>query len=58
MDGHANLLVFDPSFRDSSKIRSFIGKEVRHKTSSIDSLLQPYRRGSHYFRKHNQYEVL
>ncbi|KAF4964114.1 hypothetical protein FSARC_7944 [Fusarium sarcochroum] len=58
MDGHANLLVFDPSFRDSTKITSLVGKEVRHKPSSIDASLQPYRRGSSYFRKYNQYEVL
>ncbi|KAM5380769.1 hypothetical protein ACJA88_005098 [Fusarium oxysporum] len=58
MDGQANLLVFDPSFRDSTKIRNLIGRTVRQKPSSIDSFLQPYRRGSHYFRKYNQYEVL
>nr|RBQ85757.1 hypothetical protein FVER53263_07786 [Fusarium verticillioides] len=58
MDGQANLLVFDPSFRDSTKVRNLIGRTVRQKPSSIDSFLQPYRRGSHYFRKYNQYEVL
>ncbi|KAF5026022.1 hypothetical protein F66182_1877 [Fusarium sp. NRRL 66182] len=58
MDGHTNLIVFDPSFRDSTKIRNLVGKSVRHKPSSIDGFLQPYRRGSHYFRKYNQYEVL
>ncbi|KAM0435050.1 hypothetical protein ACHAPT_003139 [Fusarium lateritium] len=58
MDGHMNLLVFDPSFRDSSKIRSLIGRTVQHRTSSIDESLHPYRRGSHYFRKYNQFEVL
>lgn len=58
MDGHTNLLVFDPSFRDSSKIRSLVGRTVQHKASSIDESLHPYRRGSHYFRKYNQFEVL
>ncbi|KAI1072377.1 hypothetical protein LB507_003371 [Fusarium sp. FIESC RH6] len=58
MDGHTNLLVFDPSFRDSTKIRDLVGKTFRLKGSSIDGLLKPYRRGSHYFRRHNQYEVL
>ncbi|CAG7558660.1 unnamed protein product [Fusarium equiseti] len=58
MDGHTNLLVFDPSFRDSTKIRDLVGKSFRLKGSSIDGLLKPYRRGSHYFRRHNQYEVL
>ncbi|KAF5639202.1 zinc finger with UFM1-specific peptidase domain protein [Fusarium tjaetaba] len=58
MDGQANLLVFDPSFRDSTKVRNLIGRTVRQKPSSVDSFLQPYRRGSHYFRKYNQYEVL
>ncbi|RSM01852.1 hypothetical protein CDV31_011136 [Fusarium ambrosium] len=58
MDGHMNLLVFDPSFRDSSKIRSLIGRTVQHKSSSIDESLHPYRRGGHYFRKYNQFEVL
>ncbi|KAF4469900.1 Zinc finger with UFM1-specific peptidase domain [Fusarium albosuccineum] len=46
------------NFRDSTKIKSLVGKEVRDKPSSIDESLQPYRRGSHYFRKHSQYEVL
>ncbi|RGP65047.1 transcription factor [Fusarium sporotrichioides] len=58
MDGHTNLLVFDPSFHDSTKIRNLVGKTVRLKPSSIDGLLKPYRRGSHYFRKYNEYEVL
>ncbi|EEU44231.1 uncharacterized protein NECHADRAFT_84553 [Fusarium vanettenii 77-13-4] len=58
MDGHMNILVFDPSFRDSSKIRSLIGRTVQHKASSIDESLHPYRRGGHYFRKYNQFEVL
>ncbi|KAF4983083.1 hypothetical protein FZEAL_1430 [Fusarium zealandicum] len=58
MDGHVNLLVFDPSFHDSTKIRSLVGKAFRHKPSSIDESLQPYRRGSHYLRKYNQFEVL
>ncbi|KAM0411675.1 hypothetical protein ACHAPD_009892 [Fusarium lateritium] len=58
MDGHTNLLVFDPSFHDSTKIRNLVGKTVRLKSSSIDGLVKPYRRGSHYFRKYNEYEVL
>ncbi|KAL6924306.1 hypothetical protein FSHL1_001561 [Fusarium sambucinum] len=58
MDGHTNLLVFDPSFHDSTKIKNLVGKTVRLKSSSVDGLVKPYRRGSHYFRKYNEYEVL
>ncbi|KAM5342750.1 hypothetical protein ACJ41O_013716 [Fusarium nematophilum] len=58
MDGEVNLLVFDPSFRDSTKIQSLVGKAFRYKLSSIDESLQPYRRGSHYLRKYTAFEVL
>ncbi|KAH6891990.1 peptidase family C78-domain-containing protein [Thelonectria olida] len=58
VDGEVNLLVFDPSFRDSVKINQLVGKVFRHRTSKVDEAVQPYRRGSHYLRKYNAFEVL
>ncbi|KAH7152540.1 peptidase family C78-domain-containing protein [Dactylonectria estremocensis] len=58
MDGEVNLLVFDPSFRDSTKIRHLVGKVFRHKLSTVDEAVQPYRRGAHYLRKYSEFEVL
>ncbi|KAH7007983.1 peptidase family C78-domain-containing protein [Ilyonectria destructans] len=58
MDGEVNLLVFDPSFRDSTKIRHLIGKAFRHKLSTVDEAVQPYRRGTQYLRKYSEFEVL
>ncbi|KAH6987291.1 peptidase family C78-domain-containing protein [Ilyonectria sp. MPI-CAGE-AT-0026] len=58
MDGEVNLLVFDPSFRDSTKIRHLVGKAFRHKLSTVDEAVQPYRRGTQYLRKYSEFEVL
>ncbi|KAK7403959.1 hypothetical protein QQX98_010290 [Neonectria punicea] len=58
MDGELNLLVFDPSFHDSTKIRHLVGKAFRHKLSTVDQALQPYRRDAQYLRKYNEFEVL
>ncbi|KAK7417316.1 hypothetical protein QQZ08_011659 [Neonectria magnoliae] len=58
MDGELNLLVFDPSFHDSTKIRHLVGKAFRHKLLTVDQALQPYRRDAQYLRKYNEFEVL
>lgn len=57
-EGQANLLVFDPSVRDSSVVRGFVGKKIRHPESKAHSVLEPYRRGSRYLRRYNEFEVL
>lgn len=57
-DGHVNLLVFDPSYRDSSIIRELVGTTFKHPKSKINSALEPYRRGIKYLRKYNEFEVL
>lgn len=58
VDGAVNLLVFDPSFRDSIKINQLVGKVFRHRTSKVDEALDPYRRGSRYLRPYNAFELL
>lgn len=58
MDSRVNILVFDPSFRDSTTIKNLVGSVFRHKPSAIDDSLQPYRRGSHCLRKYHEFEVL
>ena len=53
--GENQLLVFDPSFRDSSEVLALVGQdlEVRYP----DKALRQYRRGS-YLRKFREFEVL
>ncbi|CAM1508528.1 Fc.00g053760.m01.CDS01 [Cosmosporella sp. VM-42] len=58
MDGKVNLLVFDPTFRDSGKMRHLVGKIFQHKPASADVTLEPYRRGGNYLRKYTEFEVL
>ncbi|KPM33899.1 hypothetical protein AK830_g12673 [Neonectria ditissima] len=58
MDGELNLLVFDPSFHDSTKIKHLVGKAFRHKLSTVDQALQPYRRDARYLRKYSEFETL
>lgn len=55
LSGETQLLVFDPSFKDSSEVRELVGHglEVR----SPDRILRQYRRGS-YLRKFKEFEVL
>lgn len=57
-DGSSHLLVFDPSYRDSSLVRGWVGKTVRHPESKVDNVLSHYRRGTKYLRKYNEFEVL
>lgn len=54
--GTANLLVFDPSHRDTSAIRRLIGTTFGQKTP--DSALETYRRGHKYLRRFREYELL
>jgi zinc finger-containing ubiquitin peptidase 1 len=55
-DGTANLLVFDPMFRDSTEVIKLIGKKFIHKNPP--DLLRAYRRSVKYLRKYNEFEVM
>lgn len=55
-NGSKNLIVFDPSFHDSSSILRLVGKTFVHPTP--DLALRPYRRGNKYLRMYREFEVL
>lgn len=54
--GRANLLVFDPMFRDAAVITQRIGRKFKYKHA--DSALNAYRRGHKYLRRYREFEVL
>ncbi|KAL0779373.1 hypothetical protein CaCOL14_003858 [Colletotrichum acutatum] len=54
--GPANLLVFDPVFRDPPALARLIGQTFKHK--SADESLKPYRRGAKYLRRYREFEIL
>lgn len=53
-----NLLVFDPSFRDPAGVRELVDETVKVPKHKIGGLLDAYRRGTKYFRKYGEFEVL
>jgi len=55
LSGETQLLVFDPSFKDSSEVRELVGHELE--VRSPDKILRQYRRGN-YLRKFKEFEVL
>lgn len=55
-DGKKNLLVFDPTFRDSSVITQRVGTEFTYRHA--DHALNAYRRGHKYLRRYREFEVL
>lgn len=55
-DGKKNLLVFDPTFRDSSVITQRIGTEFAYRHA--EHALNAYRRGHKYLRRYREFEVL
>lgn len=55
-NGAKEIIVFDPMFHDSSTITQLIGQEFRHKAPS--NSLKAYRRGVHYLRRYNEFEIL
>ncbi|KND93430.1 hypothetical protein TOPH_01884 [Tolypocladium ophioglossoides CBS 100239] len=57
-DNQARLLVFDPSRGDSKSIKRLIGKVVDRGVPKVGSLLKPYRRGTKYLSKHDEFEIL
>ncbi|KAK1979692.1 peptidase family C78 [Colletotrichum cereale] len=54
--GPANLLVFDPMFRDAPALSRLIGQTFKHR--SADESLKPYRRGAKYLRRYREFELL
>ncbi|KAK1961004.1 peptidase family C78 [Colletotrichum sublineola] len=54
--GPANILVFDPMFRDPPALSRLIGQTFKHKTA--DESLKPYRRGAKYLRRYREFELL
>ncbi|KAL2753932.1 hypothetical protein ACRALDRAFT_2043058 [Sodiomyces alcalophilus JCM 7366] len=54
--GPSNLLVFDPSRRDSPSVSRLAGYEFRHK--SPDEPLKAYRRGPRYLWRYQEFEML
>ncbi|KAK4143773.1 peptidase family C78-domain-containing protein [Dichotomopilus funicola] len=55
-NGAKQLIVFDPSFRDSSYIVRLVGQTVTHPMP--DLALKPYRRGSRYLKAYKEFELL
>jgi len=55
-DGTENILVFDPSFRDSSDVVRLIGKNFHHDCPAEP--LKAYQRPVRHLRKYNEFEVL
>lgn len=55
-DGRANLLVFDPMFRDAKLITQRAGRNFEYK--GADAALNAYRRGHKYLRRYREFEIL
>jgi hypothetical protein len=55
-NGPKQLIVFDPSFHDSSYIVRLVGKTFTHPMP--DLALKPYRRGSRYLKAYKEFELL
>ncbi|KAH6640889.1 peptidase family C78-domain-containing protein [Chaetomium tenue] len=55
-NGSKQLIVFDPSFHDSSYIVRLVGKTFTHPMP--DLALKPYRRGSRYLKAYKEFELL
>jgi hypothetical protein len=55
-NGAKNLIVFDPSFHDSSSIVRLVGQTFVHPLP--DLALKMYRRGNKYLKMYSEFEVL
>lgn len=55
-NGSKQLLVFDPSFHDSSSIVRLVGQTFVHPLP--DLALKSYRRGSRYLKAYREFELL
>jgi hypothetical protein len=56
-NGTKQLIVFDPSFHDSSYILRLVGQTF-FKHPMPDLALKPYRRGNRYLRAYKEFEIL
>ncbi|KUI58842.1 Zinc finger with UFM1-specific peptidase domain protein [Cytospora mali] len=56
LNGAANLLVFDPMFRDSAVILERAGRKFSYKYP--EHALKAYRRGHSYLKRYREFEVL
>lgn len=59
--GAANLLVFDPAYRDPPAIRALVGGAsgvVRSADGKVGKGLQEYRRGYRHLRRYREFELL
>ncbi|UNI19192.1 hypothetical protein JDV02_005395 [Purpureocillium takamizusanense] len=57
-DGRLNLLVFDPSCRDSAVLKRHVGRRVCKDMAGAGDLAEPYRRGAKYLIKQKEFEIL
>ncbi len=57
-DGKANLLVFDPSYHDSTFVTNLVDKIIAHMGPNASHVLEQYRRGSRYLQRYREFEVL
>lgn len=56
-EGTANLIVWDPMFKDSDAVTRYVGRaSVRHKNPA--ATLRAYRRGPRYLGKYGEFEFL
>ena len=58
MNGQANLIVFDPSLKDSNKVQRLVGKDLKVRGDAADGILEAYRRGSKRLERFHEFEVL
>lgn len=54
--GQANLLVFDPMFRDAKLVTQRVGRTFAYKHA--DTAMNAYRRGHKYLRRYREFELL
>jgi len=55
-NGVKNLIVFDPMFRDTTKILKYVGRQFESRFP--DMSLRPYRRSHGYLRRYHEYELI
>jgi len=57
-NGSRNLIVFDPSYKDSTVVAGLRGKTYTSGGRRADFHLESYRKGTSYLRRHNEFEIL
>ncbi|KAK3373980.1 peptidase family C78-domain-containing protein [Lasiosphaeria ovina] len=56
-DGETSLLVFDPEYRDSSKVTKYVGR-TDFEFNNPNWALARYRRGNKYLKRYREFEIL